>query len=243
MRTAFSSSAADGLRPVDAAAPPLPAEVPAAPASARPRSEARGDRAEARLLAPGDPVLTAGLGARVGDVWLENPRVVRLLAGLDRRLGPSASGARCCMWACGARRRARAWGRWCRCSTRPASAPLNADQVDILQDGRLGNPTVIRLTGRIPSMTSWSCGSWCSCPRPRACASSRRPKTKAPDIARIFARSARRVGWPRSLRARRAGPPGRAGRPRTGSARRGPTTSLVIAPAGGPPGRRARPGL
>src|SRR5262249_56398222 len=76
--------------------PPPPPPEDAAPASEAPASVApelpKGARATVRFLLPGDPVLGAGLGARAGDLWLENPKVIALVAGIDHRLGPSASG-------------------------------------------------------------------------------------------------------------------------------------------------------
>ncbi|MEZ4472412.1 MAG: hypothetical protein R3F60_16785 [bacterium] len=154
MRTAFFALLLTACAGGPPPAPPLPAEeVPAAPASApatAPPEAPRGDRAEARLLAPGDPVLTAGLGARVGDIWLENPRVVALLAGLDRRLGPSASGgALLHVGVRGATPRARLGALVPVFDEAGQRAPV-FDRVDILQDGRLGGPAIVRLTGRDP---------------------------------------------------------------------------------------------
>ncbi|MCB9547210.1 MAG: carboxypeptidase regulatory-like domain-containing protein [Myxococcales bacterium] len=140
-----------GGGPLPPADPPPPAAAAsaasAAPASAAP---ARDDRAEARLLAAGDPVLALGLGAEVGDIWLENPQVVALLAGLDHRLGPSASGGAILhVGLRGATPRARLGAMVPVFDEAGQRAPV-FDRVDIMQDGRLGGPAIVRLTGRDP---------------------------------------------------------------------------------------------
>lgn len=132
--------------------PPPPVDV--APASEAPVAAApevpKGPQATVRLLAVGDPALGLGLGARPGDIWLENPQVVALVAGLDHRLGPSSSGGAVLhVGRNGVAPRARLGAMLPVFDEVGQRAPL-FEKLEILQDGRLGGPAIIRLLGHDP---------------------------------------------------------------------------------------------
>ena len=133
--------------------PPPPPPAEGAPASEAPASAApdlKGPRATVRLLAPGDPALGLGLGARPGDIWLENPQVIALVAGLDHRLGPSSSGGAVLhVGRNGVVPRARLGAMLPVFDEVGQRAPL-FEKLEILQDGRLGGPAIIRLLGHDP---------------------------------------------------------------------------------------------
>lgn len=137
-------------------APPAP--IPeAAPPSAAPRTAAStapvmpaGPRATARVLAKGDPVLQLGLGARPGDLWIANPRLRALIAGVDRRLGPSNSGgALLHIELTAVRAQARLGALIPVFDSAGQRAPV-ITAIEIQQDGAVGGPAVVRLQGHDP---------------------------------------------------------------------------------------------
>lgn len=110
----------------------------------------KGPRAAARVIAEGDPVLQLGLGARPGDLWIANPTLQALIAGPERRLGPSNSGgALLHVEPTEVRAQARLGSLVPVFDAAGQRAPVITGIV-IQQDGAVGGPAVIHLEGHDP---------------------------------------------------------------------------------------------